>query len=698
MKSAPLPPELRFLLLSPQTPFIHRDLSWLQFNRRVLAEAKDPKNPLLERLKFLSITSSNLDEFFTIRFASLLRSIQKHTRNRNEEAAFQLIRIRAAVLQTVSFFYREQEQILESLKEELTQVGIQLVLESHKDEKLYFLGKSLFDQQLLPHLENPDHFSLPQLQTLKNLQLAVLFSKDLWFKIPKTLPLVFTVQDKTTSTLYCFFLDTLLMEHLHSILHKGAAPELIRLTRDGDIDVDFEDEDPESVPDIVRSKINGRDQGRPVRLQSSAPFTTHGAKSLASSLKIAPDQVFPITPTTCLHGLWSMINQLPKEMRKNPVLFYPPLRSLLLKPFLDNRVSPTWTFDSLKKRDYLLHHPYDSFDNFVNWIQISCNDPQVTRIELTIYRMDRLSPLIEALKYAALHKTVRIIIEPRARFDELNNLKLADELIKSGVQVTFGLGKLKLHAKVALITREEEGFIKLYTHLSTGNYNSVTARQYTDLAVLTSHSKIGEDARHLFDSIFNGRLPTALKVLVPAPGRLYQKILSHIRNEIQAARSGLPAKIVAKVNALVDPELITHLYHASSAGVQIDLIVRGACSLVPGVKGLSENIKVISVIDRFLEHSRIYYFKSSKTLYLSSADWMQRNFFSRFEIAFPILDPEVYRYIEEVIIPTYVQDTAKAWELTPLGTWKRRAQLEGTPLLRSQFSFEKRKHGSRMGP
>jgi polyphosphate kinase len=301
---------------------------------------------------------------------------------------------------------------------------------------------------------------------------------------------------------------------------------------------------------------------------------------------------------------------------------------------------------------------------------------------------------------------VGVIIELRARFDELNNLSLADELRKAGVEVAFGFGKLKLHAKVALVTRvepdgPEKGLRKLYTHLSTGNYNAQTARTYTDLAILTANPEIGSDARHFFDSVWEGEVPTAFRQLVSAPTKLHKLLLAQIQAETAAARAGRKARIVAKVNALVDPLVIDALYEASRAGVRVDLIVRGACSLIPGVKGLSEHIRVVSVVDRFLEHSRIYFFGDSRQLYLSSADWMPRNFFSRLEIAFPVQDSRLRRYIEEIIIPAYLADTVKARELTPQGTWKKRGMTQvrgvlggatesvfGKKPIRSQWLFQ----------
>ncbi len=281
---------------------------------------------------------------------------------------------------------------------------------------------------------------------------------------------------------------------------------------------------------------------------------------------------------------------------------------------------------------------------------------------------------------------MRVVLELRARFDESNNLRVAEELGKAGVEVKFGFGNLKLHAKVTLITRREGDKTVRYTHLSTGNYNAKTARQYTDISIFTSHAEIGEDARHFFDSVYKKEVPTNFKQLVTAPTKLHARMRTLIRAEAEAAKAGKSARIVAKVNALVDEKLIEDLYMASQSGVKIDLIVRGACSLVPGVKGLSENIRVISIVDRFLEHSRIYWFQQSGVMYLSSADWMPRNFFSRLEIAFPVLDPRLYKFMTEVLIPGYLRDNTRARRLTARGVWEKVASTP--PLHRAQWYFE----------
>lgn len=677
-------PTLPSLLVERNKPLIHRDLSWLQFNERVLSEARQAGNPLLERVKFLSISASNIDEFFMIRFASLIRSISTHVRRHDRRKFVRLRRIRGAILEAVAKFGAKQAEALDLLAAELQQENIYISRQTKPDDLAFAIGKRLFDERVLPNLGAPEPFSANQLQTIENLQIAVIFNGDLWFKIPKSIPSVLWAKDDDSSRIYIFFLDDLLATHLGSTFRQASEPALVRLTRDSDFTVDLEEEDTESIPDVVLSGVRTREKGRPMCLFYSGNVSSKLFIPFESVLKLGPGQILPAPQTLCLQGFWSIVNQLPDETKRKPNLTHPPLRSMIPKPFH----TPAKLFEALKERDYLFHHPYDSFDGFVAWIQAACEDPDVTMVEQTVYRMDALSPIIEALKAAASKKKVRVIIELRARFDELNNLRLTEELQKAGVEVGFGFGKLKLHAKIALVTRKEGEELKRYTHLSTGNYNAATARQYTDLAILTSNAVIGEDARYFFDSVLNAEVPTSFQKLVPAPGKLHRRILSHIESEIKAAQTGKSARIFAKVNALVDEGVIESLYRASQAGVKVDLVVRGACSLIPGVKGLSENIRVISVIDRFLEHSRIYYFENSKVIYLSSADWMQRNFFSRLEVAFPVLDQRIYKYLEQVVIPAYVADTVKTKELTPQGTWKKRPTQHGKQLARSQFYFE----------
>lgn len=686
MSSFKASPKLRPLLSDPLKPFIHRDLSWLQFNSRVLAEAELATNPLLERLKFLSISSSNLDEFFMIRMASLGRSIALELRRNNRSQLNRLRRIRAVILKDAARTIENQIRILELLRPEFERHKVQIVTEIKKDSIAFDVGQKLFEERVAPELTPLESFTPTRILQLENQQLAVHFSSGIWVRVSKKLKATLAATDPQSGQTFIFFLDQLLATFSAKILRVEGTPTVLRLTRDADLSVDLEDVKSESIPEIVISSLKLREKGRPVRLQYLGLPQKDFVKRIQETLKVSPQQIFRSTTTTCFHGLWSVIGELPSQITSSPGITYPTFNTHISTQFSEpgNKI-----FENIRRQDFLLHHPYDSFDAYIKWMEAACRDPFVTTIQQTVYRMDLSSPVVAALKAAAKSKKVRVVIELRARFDERNNLQLAEELRNAGVEVIFGFGKLKIHAKVALVTRIENGEQRLYTHLSTGNYNSVTARHYTDLAILTARQDVGLDAQHFFDSVWKGEIPSLFKVLVPAPTKLHRRILQLIEAEILAAKSGKPARIVGKVNTLVDETVISHLYSASQAGVKIDLIVRGACSLVPGVKGLSENIRVISIVDRFLEHSRIYYFENSKVIYLSSADWMPRNFFSRLELAFPILDENIYRHVEQIVLQTYLADTNKGRELTTEGQWVARQPSGNTEQLRSQFHFEK---------
>ncbi len=689
-------PTLPSLLENPGQPFIHRDVSWLQFNERVLDEAREISgNPLLERLKFLAITSTNLDEFFMIRFAALSKRLKGATKKKASEMILgkRLKTIHDSLLENVAKFGVKQIEVFDHLVAEIADAGIEVVKNSALSPETMRLGKGLFESQVLPKLAPPETFEMSKLGLLENLKMAAIFPEGLWFRISRTLPLTYTTRDEA-GRLYFFFLDDLIINFLGDTFGLKNHPALIRLTRDADFTADIGDADPSSIPDVVKTSLGKREKGVPVRVQYHGDVLTDFLEQVSSALRISPGQILPAPASLCLQGLWAVYNhQAPELLSERQGLRYATLAPKIPVEFYDAETM----FQSLRSRDFLLHHPYDTFEAYIEWIRQSAIDPKVETIEMTIYRMDKSSPLIEALKTAAHTKKVRVIIELRARFDEFNNLRLTDELKKAGVEVAFGFGKLKLHAKFTLVTRKEDGIARRYTHLSTGNYNATTARTYTDMAILTANADIGNDARHFFDCAFAGKVPNRFKTLVSAPTRLHQRLINHIHAETEAARRGEKTRIVAKVNALVDQEVVEALYEASRAGVSIDLIVRGACSLVPGVSGISENIRVISVVDRFLEHSRIYYFESEGAMYLSSADWMPRNFFSRLEIAFPILDQRIFSYIRDIVIPTYLSDNAKARELTPQGTWKRRPARKGKASIRSQSVFENLAIGNYQG-
>lgn len=645
--------------MSPNPRIVHRDLSWLQFNHRVLMEANANQNPLLERIKFLGITSSNLDEFFMIRFPSLGNQPD----------------IRDKILKESKIFHKKQYQSFLQLSKLVSRESISFV----RDRKsILQKAEKIFSEFLAPELEPVAEDAWKALQRIENHRVCFLFSTGVLYLYPLKKPGIF-LQGNEKEGFEVFFGDDLVHVFLERLQPKLGRLCRIRFSRDADVRVDIESEDPESIPDIVRRRVRSRDQGRFTRV-----LTIDGPRDfdqkISQILRIPHEQIFPIKHSLFLSSLFDLTGDISSRCSKCSNLLYPPIKSYIPKD-LKNTSS---ILETLQSRDYVLHHPYDSFEAFVNFVKAAIADPEVKAIHQTIYRVDSLSEVIELLKQAAKEKKIYLYIEPRARFDELNNVQLAEDLRKSGVQVIFPFGEWKIHAKITLVERQGNRF---YTHLSTGNYNSKTARIYTDFGILSSDPEIGKDARLFFDCLRKAEVPQDLGTLLVAPTQLHRRLQSLIKSEIRSAHKGEPARIFAKVNALVDQKTVEALYEASQAGVKVDLVVRGACSLVPKQKGLSENIRVLSIVDRYLEHSRIYYFQSSNQLYLSSADWMPRNFFSRMEIAFPVRDPRIFEYFIEDVIPTYLKDNVKAKELDSDALWKP-VSAKNSQAHRSQFIFE----------
>lgn len=639
----------------------------MQFNDRVLDEANSKGVPLLERLKFLGISASNLDEFFMIRFPSVLR----------EESSDP--QIRDQILEAVLSFHSRQERCHRSLKKQLQEEGIEIVTDKKQIETL---GAEIFESEIAAHLdvagESLDHF----LSKFENHRVGFIFSNGLSYKLPPNLDSFYL--RRIEKNFYIFILDDLVEVFLQKLHPHLGKPIRFRMTRDADVRVDIDSEDPEAIPDIVKKRVRSRDEGKWTRCLIRADPQVN-PDTLLQKIKVPPSQCFFLNHSLLLKACFEAACKVSGELSSESPLVYPPVRSYLPKELS----KPSQIFSSLLKRDYLLHHPYDSFEAVVNFVRAAVDDPNVLSIQQTVYRVDALSEVTNLLKKAASQKKVSVYIEPRARFDELNNIQLAEDLRRAGVKVVFPFGEWKIHAKLILVERKDPGGKReRFTHLSTGNYNSKTARLYTDFGVLTARPQVGEDAALFFDSIRKGEVPTQLSHLLVAPTQLHKRLQLLIAQETREARSGKDARIVVKVNALVDRKIIQSLYAASQAGVKLDLIVRGACSLVPGIPELSENIRVISIVDRYLEHSRIYYFQSSNQLYLSSADWMPRNFFSRLEIAYPILDERIFRYITQDVIPCYLADNQKARRLHEDGKW-RPVKDSKSQDHRAQFVFEK---------
>jgi polyphosphate kinase len=448
-----------------------------------------------------------------------------------------------------------------------------------------------------------------------------------------------------------------------------------------DADLRYRPDYEESLEDQILEAVQRRVRAKVVRLEVDSPTYSEGALFLATSLGLDSASLYRFDLPLDLRTLARI------EPAKAGSLRYPPIKPRVPPPFR----KPRSAFAVVRKNDILLHHPYDSFDIVVKFIEGAANDPDVKRIFHTLYRTSHDSPVMEALKTAAANgKSVVVYVEIKARFDELNNLRWAEELRQAGVRVVRHMGRFKVHSKVTQVIREENGVEVSYLHLGTGNYHPITARQYTDLGLLTCDQTLGREVSDYFSALSRGRRPGRFKELLVAPVNMHSSMLALIQEETRWQISGVRGRIIAKMNALVDDELIEALYDASRAGVKIDLLVRGICCLRPGIAGMSENIRVISIVDRFLEHSRIYYFRAggARKLYLASADWMPRNFYSRYEIAFPIKDPELKRYVHDTILGRALADNQKAWTLKPDGSFVRVTATHGAAPVRSQTFFE----------
>lgn len=674
---------LTSLLIDPNEPLIHRDLSWLQFNDRVLSEAEDADNPLLERLKFLGITASNLDEFFMIRFASLNQELELAVKREDSERALRLGKVKQQILTDIASFGRRQSRCFDKLRSALRSQQIEFVSYERMLKRHRKLAREIFEDKVVETLPAREERGIAAVREMENLGLSLLFPDSSTLALPGSISTLLWRHD-TKKRLLVFQLGDLLRAFGSEYFGLEGEPLLLRLTRDGDVPVILENEDIDSIPETVRKTILGRQTRMPVRLQVYGNYSSEGVEPLRQDLSLQENQVFHTTSMLPLRALFSFVNSISSLLPKTSSLTYEPLKARIPRRLRDTAT----VFEGIEQHDYLLHHPYDSFDSYINFLAAAADDPKVESIQQTVYRVDSESKITEILKRAASTKSVRVLIEPRARFDEINNIRLAEELSAAGVKVVFSTGKLKLHAKITHVLRDEGGYKRAYTHLSTGNYNAKTARVYTDMSILTAHPGLGKDASRFFDQACQQKIPLGLDHMILAPNGLHKRIRALIRAEIRAARKGRPAKIFAKVNALVDSKIVRELYKASEAGVQIDLLVRGACSLIPGLPGLSENIRVYSIVDRLLEHSRMYYFSDSETLFLSSADWMPRNFFSRLEIAFPVYDERIFSFLTDVAIPAYLADRAKARRLTRRGTWRRRPSAAEEETMRAQAYFE----------
>lgn len=656
--------------------FINRELSWLDFNARVLNEARDPLVPLLERAKFIAIFSSNLDEFFMIRVAGVLRKInagltEPSVDGRTPTALYLAIRERTRRLQY------EQTRILHSeLLPELEREGIQIlpVAELREPERFWlseYFQKEVFPvltPQAIDHARRFPHISNDSISLIVLLRSSGV-DKLARIKLPRILPRLVRLPESEDSTRHRFvWLEDLIRAHLHELFpgHQAIEAYPFHVTRDSDIEID-DDDDAHDLLATMRELLSERTFGSVVRLTVDTEMPQSVVDWLLAQLSATERELYITDGPLALEDLMELL-KIDRPDLKDPVS--------VPATFAGSADDGAWgvpdIFAAIRERDVLVHHPYQGFSIFTDFLKAASTDTDVIAIKQTLYRIGKDSPLIPALIEARDDDTqVAVLVELQARFDEENNIGWAEQLEHHGVHVAYGIAGLKTHCKVTLVVRREADGLRRYAHLGTGNYNAATARLYEDLGIFTSDPEITSDISELFNVLTGYSEQEEYRKIWVAPRSLRGHFLKAIAREIEAHRQYGNGRLIFKMNSLVDRELIRALYAASHAGVQIDLIVRGACCLRPGVPKWSENIRVRSIIGRFLEHSRVYYFHNggNEELYLGSADLMERNLDRRIEVVFPVEDRSLVAHLRDEILPLYLQDIEDSWTLDRSGRW-----------------------------
>jgi polyphosphate kinase len=682
-----VPPAAPALDLRDPSLYINRELSWLEFNRRVLHEALDPRTPLLERLKFLGICGSNLDEFFQVRVAGLKRQVSAGIVERTADGMTPEAQLHS-ICRTVRELVRQDRRCLhEELLPELASHG--LVLHSRireigavERERLDAYFRTNVFPVLTPLAVDPGH-PFPYISNL-SLSLAVVLrgtdgeERFARVKVPKILPRWVPLLSPNEFVP----LEEVIGGNLES-LFPGV--EILgwytfRITRNTDLQIDDNDE-ADDLLSLIQEEVRNRRFAEVVRIEVHASMPAQVRQLLLA--EFSEQQEPPARPLTGedlyeVPGLLDTADLLVLAGADLPELRDPPFH-----PGTQPRLAATRNvFDVIREGDIFLHHPYDSFTTSVErFIQTAADDPDVLAIKLTLYRTGGDSSIARMLAHAAERgKQVAALIELQARFDEENNIIWAQRLEDVGVHVSYGVAGLKTHAKVALVVRREGDTMRRYVHIGTGNYNPKTARIYADFGILTASAELGADLTDLFNVLTGFASPSGYRKLIVAPRGMRERFLAMIHRETEHHRAGRPARIMAKMNALVDPDIIVALYQASQAGVPIDLIVRGICCLRPGLPGISETIRVISVVGRFLEHSRAYYFLNGgdEEVYIGSADWMPRNLERRIEACAPVEDPTHRQTLRDILL-LMLQDNRQAWDLHGDGSYRQRRPAPGEP-------------------
>jgi polyphosphate kinase len=713
-----LPPTL---FLSRRLLF-NREASWLEFNRRVLEEALDKSQPLLERVKFLSIFSANLDEFFMIRVSGLKQQIEENVTELSLDGLTPIAQLKL-INETLRPMLAEQvrcfkEEVLTELEANSIVISPYRTLSDRERRMLatYFI-ENVFPV-LTPQAVDPSH-PFPYISNL-SLNLGVMIQPNghppnghppnghppnghppngdppngnspgtanasaprfARVKVPPLVPRLVPVGDESSTEFV--LLEELIAANIEALFPGMRAAELhpFRVTRDADIEI--REDEANDLLQAVERELRKRRFGTAVRLEVATSMPGEMVRFLASSLRLAAEDVYTIDGPLNMPDLMALYKL---DLPESPQLKDKPYAASAPSAFRTNES----VFDAIKRQDVLVHHPYDSFASVLDFINSAAADPDVQAIKMTLYRPGPDSPVVRALMRAVEKgKQVAVLVELKARFDEESNIEWARRLERVGVHVVYGMIGLKTHCKLALVVRREAGALRRYLHVGTGNYNPATARIYTDVGLFTADPDFGADASELFNYLTGFSHQTEYRRLLVAPVNLREGVTALVEREIEHQRSGKPARIIAKINSLTDTKLIRTLYEASQAGVPIDLLVRGVCTLRPGVPGLSDTITVTSIVGRFLEHSRIFYFLNAgeDEVYIGSADWMQRNLDRRVELLAPISDPRLRTHLKEEVLEVCLRDNVKARRLLPDGSYERIRAAKGEEAVDSQSHF-----------
>ena len=662
--------------------YINRELSWLEFNYRVLEEALDKTNPILERFKFLAITASNMDEFFMVRVAGLTEQYYAG-RNKPDPAGMTPKQQLDAISEAAHDLMAQQYNCLNrQLIPQLEQNGIKFVTYDELTPEESDYVKAYFKTTLFPVITPMaiDQSRPFPLIAGKSLNFIVEIGGNgeesyAFVQVPGVVNRIF----KLPSGKRCILLEEIIRRHINKLFkgYEVLRAYCFRIIRNADLDID--EEDAHDLLVEIEESVKQRKRGQPVRLEVEKDICKKSFEFLKKELPADEQSIYRVSGPLDLTYCFAV-----SGLSDAPELSDPQMPSIPRPEFEDRNI-----FDVIREGDLLLHHPYDSFDAVVNLVKEAAADPNVLAIKQTLYRVSGNSPIINALIQAAENgKQVTALVELKARFDEENNIIWARKLEKAGCHVIYGLVGLKTHCKLCLVVRQEDDGIRRYVHLGTGNYNDKTAKTYTDLGLLTAKESYGKDISALFNVLTGYSKELGWSRIAVAPTGLRQMFTTAIKRETENAKKGRPSRIIAKMNSLVDVDIIDLLYKASQAGVKITLIIRGICCLRSGIKGISDNITVISIVGRFLEHSRIYYFENSGSpiIWLSSADWMPRNLDRRVEVAFEVTDEKLRNKIKDIIQLT-LKDTVKARVQQPDDIRYKRIDKRGKELIQSQLAF-----------